>query len=59
VPYICGGRLFATSYVLQSYATDFIEMIQRVSDLNIRLHGNGMLQAMVGNMGGDAEHGQH
>ena len=45
------GRVFATSYILQSYATDFMEMVQRVNDLDVRLHGDGLLQAMVANMG--------
>ena len=55
VTYTCAGRQFRTSYILQSYATDFIEMIQRVNDLDIKLHGNGLLQAMVGNMNAQAD----
>lgn len=43
----CGDRIFSTSNTLRSYATDFIEMIQRVNDLDICLHGDGLLQAMV------------
>lgn len=49
--YRCGGRVFSTSHILKTYATDFIEMIQRVNDLDVRLHGDGLLQAMIANMG--------
>lgn len=45
--FTCGGRVFSTSHILKTYATDFIEMIQRVNDLDICLHGDGLLQAMV------------
>ena len=57
--YRCGERVFVTSKTLQSYACDFLEMIQRVNDLDISLHGDGLLQAMVAGMGSDEEHGQH
>jgi hypothetical protein len=45
--YRCGERTFATSLTLQSYACDFMEMLQRVNDLDVCLHGDGLLQAMV------------
>ena len=59
IAYSHSGRVFATSYILQSYATDFMEMIQRVNDLDVRLNGDGLLQAMVASMGNHEEHGQH
>lgn len=40
------GRVFATSPVLLSYATDFIEMVQKVTDAQFRLYGEGLLQQM-------------
>jgi 6-hydroxymethylpterin diphosphokinase MptE-like protein/methyltransferase family protein len=57
--YRCGDRVFSTSNTLQSYATDFIEMVQRVNDLDVRLHGDGLLQAMVAGLDSDEEDGQH
>jgi hypothetical protein len=51
VAYPVGDRTFSTSNTLKSYATDFIEMIQRVNDLDIRLYGDGLLQAMVSTIG--------
>jgi hypothetical protein len=39
------GRTFITSLTLLSYATDFIEMAQRVQ-IDCRLMGDGLLQAM-------------
>ena len=51
VSYTCSDREFKTSHALQSYATDFIEMIQRVNDLDVHLNGDGMLQAMVRSLG--------
>lgn len=51
VTFTCGGRVFSTSHILKTYATDFLEMVQHVNDLDIRLHGDGLLQAMVRNMG--------
>lgn len=39
------GRQFTTSPVLASYATDFIEMIQKM-DAQIRIYGDGMLPTM-------------
>ncbi len=42
------GELFHTSLVLVSYATEFIEMIQRMSaGVDIRLYGEGLLQSMT------------
>jgi hypothetical protein len=51
VSHRCGDRVFSTSNTLRSYATDFIETIQRVNDLDIKLNGNGLLQAMVAGLG--------
>lgn len=48
-----GDRVFSTSNTLQSYATDFLEMIQRVNDLDIAMHGDGLLQAMVASLGAE------
>lgn len=39
------GREFITSLTLLSYATDFIEMVQRI-EIDCTLHGDGLLQAM-------------
>lgn len=41
-----GGRLFASSPQLISYATDFIESIQKVSDCEFRVYGDGLLARM-------------
>lgn len=41
----CAGRTFRTSPVLASYATDFIEMIQKM-DAQIRIYGDGLLPTM-------------
>jgi hypothetical protein len=46
--------VFSTSNTLRSYATDFIETIQRVNDLDIKLNGNGLLQAMVAGLGSES-----
>jgi hypothetical protein len=43
---LCDGTIFISSPVLLTYATGFFEMIQKVTDINIRLYGNGLLQAM-------------
>lgn len=43
----CGGRVFATSPVLLTYATGFVEMWQSVDDMRVRLYGDGLLQAMM------------
>jgi hypothetical protein len=56
VSYPVGDRVFSTSNTLKSYATDFLEMIQRVNDLDIRLNGDGLLQAMVASLSSE-EHG--
>jgi hypothetical protein len=40
------GRTFHTSLVLLTYATDFLEMAQKV-ELDCRLYGDGLLQAMA------------
>jgi hypothetical protein len=42
----CDEEVFISSPVLLTYATNFFETIQKVTDLNIRLYGNGLLQAM-------------
>jgi FkbM family methyltransferase len=41
----CAGRVFSTSPVLLSYATDFLEMVQKM-DAQIRIYGDGLLQRM-------------
>jgi hypothetical protein len=51
--YQCGDRVFSTSNTLKSYATDFIEMIQRVNDLDVKLNGDGLLRAMVAGLGAE------
>jgi hypothetical protein len=47
VEVLCGDRLFHSSPILLTYATNFFETIQKVTDLNIRLYGDGLLQNMV------------
>jgi hypothetical protein len=43
----CNGRVFTSSPVLMTYATNFFEMIQKVDDLEVRLYGDGLLQEMT------------
>lgn len=43
---LCDETIFYSSPVLLTYATNFFETIQKVDDLNIRLYGDGLLQAM-------------
>lgn len=43
----CGGRIFKSSPVLLTYATNFFETVQKVSDLDVRLYGDGLLQGMT------------
>jgi Protein of unknown function DUF115/Methyltransferase domain len=43
---LCDQEIFISSPVLLTYATNFFETIQKVTDLNIRLYGHGLLQAM-------------
>ena len=43
---LCNGAVFISSPVLLTYATNFFEMIQKVTDLNVRLYGHGLLQSM-------------
>jgi hypothetical protein len=43
----CDGRVFITSPTLSTYATDFWEQVQKLPDINIRLYGDGLLQAMA------------
>ncbi len=40
------GEVFHTSMVLLSYATDFLEMIQRMRGVEIELFGEGLQQSM-------------
>lgn len=42
-----GGRYFVSSPQLATYATNFFETIQKTSDIDYRLYGDGLLQAMV------------
>lgn len=44
---MCDGEVFASSPVLLTYATNFFETTQKVEDLNVRLYGHGLLQAMA------------
>ncbi len=43
---LCNGVVFISSPVLLTYATNFFEIIQKVTDLNVRLYGQGLLQSM-------------
>lgn len=43
----CGTKEFTSSPVLLTYATNFFETVQKVTDLEIRLYGNGLLQEMA------------
>lgn len=43
---ICGERIFCSSPILLTYATGFFETVQRVTDMTIRLYGDGLLQNM-------------
>jgi hypothetical protein len=44
---LCDEEIFVSSPILLSYATNFMETVQKVEDLNVRLYGDGLLQAMV------------
>lgn len=44
---LCNGVVFISSAVLLTYATGFFEMIQKVTDVNVRLYGRGLLQSMA------------
>lgn len=41
---LCGDRLFYSSPILLSYATNFWETVQKVDDVTFRLMGDGLLQ---------------
>lgn len=41
----CDEDIYISSPVLLTYATNFFETVQKVSDLNVRLYGDGLLQA--------------
>lgn len=43
---LCNGVVFISSAVLLTYATGFWEMIQKATDINVRLYGRGLLQSM-------------
>ena len=43
----CGDRIFISSPTLLSYATNFWECVKKVQDLDVRLYGDGLLQAMA------------
>lgn len=43
----CDDRIFTSSAILATYATDFWELVQKMRDVNIRLYGDGLLQAMA------------
>lgn len=55
VEVMCEDRLFISSPVLLTYATNFFETVQKVTDLNIRLYGDGLLQAMARYFMGESE----
>lgn len=44
---LCNGTIYISSPVLLTYATNFFETIQKVTDISIRLYGHGLLQAMA------------
>lgn len=44
---LCDGVVYISSPILLTYATNFFESIQKVSDLDVRLYGKGLLQAMA------------
>lgn len=44
---LCGERVFVSSAILLTYATNFWETVQKVDDLTVRLFGDGLLQAMA------------
>ncbi|WP_088347767.1 MULTISPECIES: 6-hydroxymethylpterin diphosphokinase MptE-like protein [Rhodomicrobium] len=46
VDVMCDGEIFISSPVLLTYATNFFETVQKVTDLNVRLYGHGLLQSM-------------
>jgi hypothetical protein len=43
----CGDRIFLSSPVLISYATQFFELIQKVDDIKFELFGDGLQQEMA------------
>lgn len=43
----CGSRVFISSPILLTYASNFFETIQKVNDIDIRLYGDGLLQSMA------------
>jgi len=43
----CGERRFISSPILLTYATGFFETVQAARDIEIRLYGDGLLQAMA------------
>jgi hypothetical protein len=40
------GRLWKSSPVLLTYATNFFETVQKVDDISVRMYGDGLLQSM-------------
>ncbi len=42
----CNERIFASSPVLLTYATNFFETVQKIHDCSFRLYGDGLLQSM-------------
>jgi uncharacterized Rossmann fold enzyme len=48
VPCDCAGRVFATAPILMTYATQFLEIVQKSGpDIKYRLYGDGLLQNMA------------
>jgi uncharacterized Rossmann fold enzyme len=47
VPVQCGQRVFKSSPILLTYATNMFETVQRVGDATFTFHGDGLLQSMA------------
>lgn len=43
----CGERIFTSSPILLTYATNFFETVQKAPDVAYRLYGDGLLQSMA------------
>jgi hypothetical protein len=44
---LCDQTVFISSPILLTYATNFFEMVKKVTDMSVRLYGDGLLQAMA------------
>lgn len=47
VPVQCGNRIFQSSPILLTYATNMFEIVQRAGDATFSFHGDGLLQSMA------------